>query len=98
MDKQEMQKMLQHAEQEEVYSFILEYADSNKAFCKKLKEALMPKVEELDIEVYRAKAENCFDFEGGGRGRRRYQYDFYQAAYDAASELGLYALKCRLFH
>lgn len=87
MDKQEIQKMLQHAEQEEVYSFILEYAGSNKAFSRQLKEALVPKVEDLDIEVYRAKAENCFDFEGGGRGRRRYQYDFYQAAYDAASGL-----------
>ena len=85
MNKQEILKMLQHAEQEEVYSFILEYANSNTVFCMQLKEALMPgKENDISKETYRAKAEDCFDFEGGGRGWRRNHYDFYQAAYDAA--------------
>jgi hypothetical protein len=88
MNKQEIQKILQHAEQESVYSFISAYAESNAEFCKHLKAALMPGGDDLNKEAYQAKAESCFDFEGGGRGwRRRGHYDFYQAAYDAASGL-----------
>jgi hypothetical protein len=53
MNKQDIQKMLQHAEQKVVYSFISAYAESNADFCKRLKTALMPsKKEDLSIEMY----------------------------------------------
>lgn len=88
MDKQEISKMLQHAEQEVVYSFISAYAESDTKFCKQLKAYLLPRREnDLNKETYLARAENCFDFEEGVRGRRSYNYNFYQAAYDAAAEL-----------
>lgn len=88
MDRQEIQKMLQHAEQETVYSFISTYAESEPEFCKQLKAYLLPESkDDLNKETYLAKAENCFDFESGGRGWRSRRYDFYQAAYDAASGL-----------
>jgi hypothetical protein len=81
-------KMLQHVEQEVVYSFISTYAESNTDFCKQFKTVLMPsKEDDLCKETYMAKAEDCFDFEGGERGWRSRHYDFYQAAYDAASGL-----------
>lgn len=87
MNKQEIQKLLQHAEQEAVYSFILTYAKSNAEFCKQLKTALMPKGgDSIHKEAYLAKAENCFDFEGG-QGWQSRHYNFYQAAYDAAAGL-----------
>ncbi|MDR1161088.1 MAG: hypothetical protein LBK45_01995 [Tannerellaceae bacterium] len=87
MNRQEILKMLQYAEQEAVYSFISAYAESNAEFCKQLKAAIMPgKGDDLDREASRARAESCFDFERG-RGWRGGHYDFYQAAYDAASEL-----------
>lgn len=87
MNKQEIQKMLQHAEQHTVYSFISVYAESHVEFCKQLKMALMPERGENDLnkEAYQAKADSFFDFGGGGWRSRR--YDFYQAAYDAASGL-----------
>ncbi|MDL2309484.1 hypothetical protein LJC53_07895, partial [Bacteroidales bacterium OttesenSCG-928-C03] len=87
MNKQEIQKMLQHAEQHAVYSFISVYAESHVEFCKHLKMALMPERGEDDLNkaVYQAKANSYFDF-GGGRWRSR-RYDFYQAACDAASGL-----------
>lgn len=87
MNTQEIQKLLQHAEQEAVYSFILTYAESNAEFCKQLKAALIPKGgDSINKEEYLAKAENCFDLEEG-RGWRSRHYDFYQAAYDAAAGL-----------
>lgn len=88
MNKREILRMLLHTDQETVYTFISTYAESNAEFCNQLKKTLLPgKTDELDKETYRAKAEYCFDFDGGGRGRRSYRYNFYQAAYDAA--LGL---------
>lgn len=88
MNKQEIEKMLRHAEQEVVYSFISAYAELDAAFCKQLKAALMPgRGDELSKEAYLVKAEKCFDFGGGGRGWRSRHYDFYQAAYDAANGL-----------
>lgn len=88
MNRKEIQKMLQHAEQDDVYDFISTYAESNSKFCEQLKEALLPGgVDELDKDIYLSKAENCFDFDGGGRGWGSYRYNFYQAAYEAASGL-----------
>lgn len=88
MNKQEIEKMLLHAERQAIYSFILAYAESNVEFCKHLKEALLPgKGDDLNKEVYQAKAEDCFDFEEGGRGWRNRHYNYYQAAYEAASRL-----------
>lgn len=86
MNKLEIQKTLQHAEQDAIYSFISTYAESHVEFYKQLKAALMPEKEnDLNKEAYQAKAENCFDFkEGGWRSRH---YDFYQAAYDVATRL-----------
>ncbi|MDL2256779.1 hypothetical protein LJC06_01080 [Bacteroidales bacterium OttesenSCG-928-I14] len=85
MNREEIQKMLWHAEQETVYSFISTYAESDPKFCKQLTAYLLPgRGYDLNKETYQAKAENCFDFESGGRG---WHYNFYQAAYDAASGL-----------
>lgn len=84
MNKQEIQKILQQAERETVYSFILAYAESNTAFCEQLKAALTPKKDDLNEVAYRAKAERCFDFEEEWDRH----YNFYQAAHDAASKLG----------
>jgi hypothetical protein len=88
MNKQEMQEMLRHAEQDVVYSFISAYAESDAVFGKQLKAALMPgEGAGLNKETYLLKAESCFDFEEEGRGWGRRHYDFYQAAYDAAAGL-----------
>lgn len=86
MTKQEILKMLQHAEKEAVYSFISTHAESHEEFCKQLKTALLPgRKAELNKKAYQAKAESCFDFEGDGWRNRN--YNLYQAACDAASEL-----------
>lgn len=88
MSKQEIQKMLQHTEQDVVYAFITTYAESNAEFYKQLKANLLPEREDdLNKAEYQTKAENCFNFEDGGRGWRSQRYDFYQAAYNAASAL-----------
>lgn len=88
MNKQDIEKLLQHAEPEAIYSFISTYGESNAEFCKQLKVALMPgRGECINKEEYLAKAENCFDLEEG-RGWRSWHYDFYQAARDAAFGLG----------
>lgn len=42
---------------------------------------------DLNKEIYLARAENCFDFDDGGWGRRSYRYNYYQAAFEAASGL-----------
>lgn len=86
MNKQEIQKMLRHVEQDDVYSFISAYAELHAEFCKQLKEALIPdKGGDLNKKVYQAKAEDCFNF--GGSGWRRNNYDFEKGAYNAASGL-----------
>ena len=86
MNKKEIQKMLQHSEQEVVYSFISTYAESNVEFCKQLKDTLMPdRGGDLNMAMYQTKAESCFDF--GERSRNNRFFDYYQAAFDAASEL-----------
>lgn len=87
MNKQEIQKLLQYAEQETVYSFVLTYAESNAEFCEQLKTALMPKGgDSIHKESYLAKAEKCFDF-GEGHGWQSRHYNYYQAAFDAAARL-----------
>ena len=41
--------------------------------------------DDIDMNMYIAKAESCFDFRRGGRNS--WYFDNYQAAFDAASEL-----------
>ncbi len=42
MDRQAIQRMLQFAEQEVVYAFISAYAESDDAFCRQLRAAILP--------------------------------------------------------
>ena len=87
MKKQEILELLEHTEQDVIFSFIAEYAEENKQFYEKLKEALLPDddEEECDVDYYRARAEECYDFSDHYGYRRR--YDYYEAAYNAASGL-----------
>ena len=82
MIKQEITELLKHTELETIISFVAEYATQDNNFYEKIKEALLPDDEDeiCDIDFYRVKAEDCFDF-----GRRHYNY--YEAAYEAALRL-----------
>lgn len=87
MKKQEINELLMHTELDKIISFVAEYAEEDNYFYEKIKKVLLPDKEETcDIEYYREKAESCFD-SPNFRGRRRYHYDFYEAAYEAASGL-----------
>jgi len=87
MIKQEIIELLEHSEQETIFSFIAEYAEGDKRFYEKIKEALLPDddEEECDLDYYRTKAEECYDFSDHNGYRRR--YDYYEAAYNASSGL-----------
>ena len=87
MIQQEILELLEHTGQEKIFSFVAGYAAEDECFYEKIKKVLLPDEGETfcDIGYYRAKAEDCFDT--GYRGRRRYGYDFYEAAYEAASGL-----------
>jgi len=88
MKKQEITELLGHTELSTIISFIAEYAEEDNLFYEKIKKALLPEDGTCDIDYYKTKAEACFDFDTGHHsGRRRYNYDFYEAAYAAASGL-----------
>jgi hypothetical protein len=88
MLKEEVLELLEHTEQETIFSFIAEYAARDNLFYEKLKEALLPEdnEDESDITYYKDIAEDCFDF-SSHFGSRYYGHDFRQAAYDASSGL-----------
>ena len=89
MIKQEILELLEHTEQETVFSFIAAYAAEDVRFYEKIKAALLPgdeEEEECDMDYYRECAEDCFDFDSHYGGRRRY-YDFREAASEAATKL-----------
>jgi hypothetical protein len=89
MIKEEILELLKHTEPALLFSFISEYAANDKLFYEKLKAASLPDDNDeavADMSHYRGMAEDCFDF-GSRRGRRNYDYDFYEAAYEASSGL-----------
>ena len=87
--KAEISELLNHTAQETVYSFIAEYAVEDKRFYEKIKAVLLPDDDEgvCDMDYYREKAEDCFDFDNGYGHHRSHRYDFYEAAYQAARGL-----------
>ena len=87
MIKQEILELLKHTDPEAIFSFVAEHAVEDKRFYEKIKEALLPKNNEniCDINYYREGAEECFNVDNT-YGRRR-SYDYYEAAYRAASGL-----------
>jgi len=88
MIKQEILELLRLTGQETVFSFIANYAEEDKHFYEKIKEALLPDDdEEFDMDFYRELAEDCFDFGFDFGYRRSYDYDFREAALRAASDL-----------
>ena len=86
MIKQEITELLKHAEQKKIIEFVAEHAKEDEHFYEKIKKALLPDDSEktYNIAHYRKKAEDCFN---SRQGRRSYNYDFYEAAYEAASGL-----------
>ena len=89
MKKQEITELLNHTELSKIISFVAEYAEVDSLFYGKIKKALLPDESKIcNKDYYKAKAEGCFDYDTGHyRGRRSYDYDFYEAAYEAASGL-----------
>ena len=91
--KAEILELLNHTEQETINSFVAGYAAEDKHFYEKIKAALLPdddegaEIDDYDMDYYREKAEDCFDFVIDSGRRRRYEYDFYEAAYKAARGL-----------
>ena len=87
MTKQEITELLEHTEQDKIIEFLAGYAARDEHFCKEMKKALLPDDAEgiCNINFYRVKAEDCFDFDSNFGSRRG--YDYYEAAYTAASEL-----------
>ena len=91
MKKQEITELLEHTEQYKIFSFIAEYAEEDALFYEKIKKTLLPPDDDeeiCDIDYYREKAEDCFDFDTPYyRGHHNYNYDFCEAASKAASGL-----------
>lgn len=84
MNRTEIREMLQHIKSEDLYSFVLSYAEEDELFSQKLKEQFLPgNTDNIDLMTYRIKAKACFNFSESRAGRYRRNYDSYQAALDA---------------